>query len=980
MAKTVLNWLLSASIFFISSWCLARTPGPTNSLYAGLGGSKAGFAGDLTFNGHNDLTGTGTAGSIYDITTYGADSSGVADSTAAIQSAIDAASAANGLVFAPAGTYKIIPATSKTAASGTVTVGLVMASNLHIECQRGATFRLADNQSTDASPKDLAMFFTNTPISNVTLRGCIFDMNGANNKISPSRPGSYNLFDMAMIRASGDNGRIDDFLAEGNEFINTSGTNEIVLGESNTASITLGTRAQISHNFFHNNGTDTSDNSAVYCWMNNCDVHDNIFLDDTPYGTVGHTGSFTAVELHGSNSVAHDNQITNYLQGFFVANNYTSLAFNQEVHDNQMTVTFTGVSVFNSGASSGGLQDVRIHDNVITLVEQGFTGQPTAQIAFAIEPALTVNNIDIDNNHVNKPGAQTIFPEFAVVVPEAGVTFNNVRFRGNTAINLSQGIGFRTDVGGGSLGYVEATGNLFKNFVSVVGSVPLGVFAAGNNGIGALKIEDNSFVDDQGIHTFQRGIFIQNGTITHLFIGPEIFRNMTVSNYTESNVAVTSRNPDMLRVGNGNELFQSLQSCYLVLSTGQICRVSPGYTETMAGSLTMNKNATGFLFDGSAAITMGTNQIIVSAGTHGISIVGSVPFGGWNFTTGASFTYTGTSNAFQIGTNAATTRVFSMKNIGVNLNGAAGSTALYLTGVVYFDIANFAVAGQNVPGTFGIVCDGTGNFCGTGSISNPMIAFLGTGIFGTGPFANSMNAVTITGGTIQTNVGGGIGLNIDQGDANTVFGTDFESNTTAIRFGSAAINNTVTAARMEANTTDVSGIAGSSNNFVRGLTQANNQLIVSDAGRNNNFQRGSVGPLQVSTATVAASVGSTTLQLPNAANRKYMVTTTAYLVSLGVGCTGSTKVTLTYIYSNNRVGSGAWTVAGWSSQAGAMSNTPILAQNGNGTTVNTIQYMPFNVDTNAVGAAITFATTYSLGTGCTTGPTYYVQVTATEVQ
>src|SRR5688572_18882103 len=49
-------------------------------------------------------------GATYNVLTYGADPSGVADSTAAIQQAIDAAGAAGGgVVYLPAGTFRVKP-------------------------------------------------------------------------------------------------------------------------------------------------------------------------------------------------------------------------------------------------------------------------------------------------------------------------------------------------------------------------------------------------------------------------------------------------------------------------------------------------------------------------------------------------------------------------------------------------------------------------------------------------------------------------------------------------------------------------------------------------------------------------------------------------------------------------------------------------------------------------------------------------------
>jgi hypothetical protein len=473
---------------------------------------------------------------------FGAKGDGVHDDTAAIQAAIDYASGANLPVYIPNGTYLAFPATNVTSSAGSQTVAFIMRSNMHLIGAEGATIKLANNQSTDVSPKPLALFYSNAALSNISFRWLILDMNGANNKISPSRPTSYNLYEMAMIDFEGDNGRGDDVTIENCQFLNTPGTNEIVAGASNTPGITLGNRWKVAHCLFKNNGQDTSDNTAVFGWVNNMTVHDNIFWEDNPYGTVGHTGSFTAYEAHGYNHTFHDNLVKNYYHACYVANNYTSLVYNVDIHDNVMITTFKGVTVFNSGASSGGLQDLRIHDNVCTFVEQTYVGAPLTQVAFDIETANAVSQIDIFNNHVSKQGAQTIVPLFAVITPPTGVTYNNIRVCNNTAQNLGQGVQIREDSGGGSLGYVEFSGNHFYNFVSVAGGVPLGLYIDATHTIKTLKIDGNSFVDDQAVPTFQTGIQLTNGTITSLYLGQQFYKGLTVQNYTETGgITVTNR-------------------------------------------------------------------------------------------------------------------------------------------------------------------------------------------------------------------------------------------------------------------------------------------------------------------------------------------------------------------------------------------------------------------------------------------------------
>lgn len=279
---------------------------------------------------------------------------------------------------------------------------------------------------------------------------------------------------------------------------------------------------------------------------------------------------------------------------------------------------------------------------------------------------------------------------------------------------------------------------------------------------------------------------------------------------------------------NGTGCYTTLEAAYAVAGNNKII-VPTGFSETMLANFTVNKPNTTIEFEGTAAINMQSFQIIVPQGTHGVSFNGTIPFGGANHTTGAVFTYTGTSSAFQIGGAVTTTREFGFNNISVILNpGNAGATALSLLNVIYFHMDSDAVTGQTVVGSFGFVLNGTGNFTGTGMINNPLIAFVGTGISGT-----IMNSVVINGGTIQTFTVGGIGLDFSNGDKNSVYGTDFESNAISVRFGASAQNNYLDI-RSEANTNDVTALAGSARNVVRASTLGI-PLVVSDAGTNNHF-------------------------------------------------------------------------------------------------------------------------------------------------
>jgi hypothetical protein len=281
--------------------------------------------------------------------------------------------------------------------------------------------------------------------------------------------------------------------------------------------------------------------------------------------------------------------------------------------------------------------------------------------------------------------------------------------------------------------------------------------------------------------------------------------------------------------------YSTLSACYAALSAGGICEVPPGYTETLSSNLTLNKSNTGFVFLGEALITMNSFQIVIPGNTHGVFLKGTIPFGIQAGTLGVQFIYTGSGNAIQAGDGAlATNRSFALENLDITIGNVSGATGLYMTNVVYWSLINIAVAGHSHAGEKAIVCDGTGNFCGTGSIINPILTFVDEGIVGKTGLggADAMNAVTVLGGTIQTGTASGVGIDIQGGQQNQIYGTDLESNFIGVKFGADAVDNYVDV-RSEANITDFSALSGSLRNI--GKARGNASIVVSDAGTGNHF-------------------------------------------------------------------------------------------------------------------------------------------------
>src|SRR5262249_18044561 len=154
--------------------------------------------------------------------------------------------------------------------------------------------------------------------------------------------------------------------------------------------------------------------------------------------------------------------------------------------------------------------------------------------------------------------------------------------------------------------------------------------------------------------------------------------------------------------------------------------------------------------------------------------------------------------------------------------------------VVYFHLNQIAVTGTSSTNQIGIVLDGTGNFCGTSSISNSLLSFLAVGVKGIGNGGDSMHGVAMWGGRMQAfKASPSIGIDIEGGSSNTIVNTDFESNATAIKFGANAIEN-IAQTRSEANTIDFQAVKESKRN-VACVFKRSIKPRISDSGHDNHF-------------------------------------------------------------------------------------------------------------------------------------------------
>jgi hypothetical protein len=260
---------------------------------------------------------------------------------------------------------------------------------------------------------------------------------------------------------------------------------------------------------------------------------------------------------------------------------------------------------------------------------------------------------------------------------------------------------------------------------------------------------------------------------------------------TFSGATTTQSINSELEIGGAPGQFSTIQACLNQCNSngGGSCRAPANYTETLSANIVLKPSCV-LKLPNLYTITMGSNQVFCAAGTcNGAGIIADAP--PLNGTNG--FIYTGTGKAFAIGDSSAGTTDIVLNNVKIIINTAGtNASGIYLTRVQKYSMHMPAVVGSGAANNqLGIVLDGSGTFTGAGTIIEPDVEALGTGIQGTGSGVNAPNGNRIIGGFASSS--DKTCIDFEAGSSgNIVLGFDCENSTgPAVKMGNTANGNRV---------------------------------------------------------------------------------------------------------------------------------------------------------------------------------------------
>ena len=415
----------------------------------------------------------------------------------------------------------------------------------------------------------------------------------------------------------------------------------------------------------------------------------------------------------------------------------------------------------------------------------------------------------------------TVTTQYWVVPAAASATLAQVQAQVMPAAQAVQTV---------SKGYVDqAITELTGSLLTASGGTLSGPLTLNGNPTQPLQAATKQYVDTQ----VATALPLAGGTLTGAFSAKQIGGAYQVDQFS------------------GADFGAKVQACVNALnaSYGGTCDA-----RNFSGSLAMGSNLTVSVSNAIVWLPCATittaNQIVVTAGTRNVSLRGCALRGGSQASGsqgGTVFAYSGANAMVQVGdaTYAVDTPGFHMDNVAINTTAATNATAqgfvAYRTQELDIESLYF-LGNQNQTG---MTLDGTGNYTG-GTFSDIqfdgfLIAVNAIGHQVANPATTDwLNASTFVRLHIdcpENNgypIAGTYGINLLQGDGNTITGGDIEGCATAVHLGVNAQDNTIVGLRNENSTNQMVADTGSRyNSWITGGAMYTGEMI--DNGTRNSF-------------------------------------------------------------------------------------------------------------------------------------------------
>ncbi len=438
----------------------------------------------------------------FSVKDFGAVGNGIIDDTKAIQKTIDAVEASGGgVVFFPAGTYKVSinPATSQAIV---IRRKLILKGSGH----KNSIIKLDDRQGNYDSI--LAGQTVSSDLSDFAMYDLTIDGNSSNNPViaEPDINGNEKRYSLRIF--VGKRIRI-----EGCRFTNQNNVNTVTVnGEESVSDVA------IKNNIFEliGGGSIDYDHSTIYTHGKRIEISNNFFYSRDGAGT---NVARTAIEIHGDDHTVKENVIDGFTNGINITG-YAKSSNNQSITDNTIKEAYTGITIWsyfsNGNTVNPALSNCMIANNTITLNVNawrklwGYTSSTGIWLMPRSDaPIQNLNIVDNQITFTNFGGEGNVKDNLANGInlwrySSPNVVTENIRISRNKIINpLAAGIYISMPIKNGEIlqnvivNPGQSKGSFHDAYRAAI--IADGIF---NN----VKINDNLLVDNQKVNTMKAGI------------------------------------------------------------------------------------------------------------------------------------------------------------------------------------------------------------------------------------------------------------------------------------------------------------------------------------------------------------------------------------------------------------------------------------------------------------------------------------------